>query len=135
MPASLRYSALFARPWKIANSPLPGVNPQNKAIAINELAKREGYDLSHSYAYSDSLTDLPMLEAVGMPHAVNPDSGLREISIERGWPVLTFEKPASSTVPGCQSLTGQKTVSPTVPGRQSPTFQNQPAQLHQDVKA
>jgi HAD superfamily hydrolase (TIGR01490 family) len=68
---------------------------QNKAIAINELAKREGYDLSRSFAYSDSLTDLPMLEAVGMPHAVNPDSGLREIAIERGWPVLTFEKPAA----------------------------------------
>jgi hypothetical protein len=34
-----------------------------------------------------------MLEAVGMPHVVNPDSGLREIAIERGWPVLTFEKP------------------------------------------
>ena len=48
-----------------------------KAEAIRELAESEGYDLARCYAYSDSATDLPMLEAVGHPHAVNPDRALR----------------------------------------------------------
>ena len=48
---------------------------ETKAEAIRELAETEGYDLSRSYAYSDSVTDLPMLEAVGHPYAVNPDRG------------------------------------------------------------
>ncbi|HYA52228.1 MAG TPA: HAD-IB family hydrolase, partial [Streptosporangiaceae bacterium] len=42
------------------------------------------------YAYSDSVTDLPMLEIVGHPRAVNPDRALRRIAQQRGWPVLTF---------------------------------------------
>jgi HAD superfamily hydrolase (TIGR01490 family) len=67
----------------------------NKAAAIRELAQRHGYDLAASHAYSDSSTDLPMLEAVGLPSAVNPDRGLRKIAVERGWPVLTFSKPVS----------------------------------------
>jgi hypothetical protein len=49
--------------------------------------------LSACYAYSDSVTDLPMLEAVGQPHAVNPDKGLRRVAVERGWPVDDFRRP------------------------------------------
>ena len=48
---------------------------ENKAGAIEELAAAEGYDLSRSYAYSDSITDVHMLEIVGHPHVVNPDKG------------------------------------------------------------
>ena len=48
------------------------------------------YSLPHCYAYSDSVTDLPMLEIVGNPRAVNPDRALRRIALQRGWPVLTF---------------------------------------------
>ncbi|MPZ61348.1 MAG: HAD-IB family hydrolase [Propionibacteriales bacterium] len=66
---------------------------ENKALAIRELAEREGYDLSRSFAYSDSSTDRPMLEAVGHPYAVNPDKQLRAEAAERGWPVLDFSKP------------------------------------------
>ena len=66
-----------------------------KAAAIRELAESEGYDLSRSYAYSDSSTDLPMLEAVGHPYAVNPDRALRRAAAERGWPVLVFSKPVA----------------------------------------
>ena len=55
----------------------------------------EGYDLEHSYAYSDSVTDVPMLEAVGHPHAVNPDRELRRIASSNGWPVLVFTKPVA----------------------------------------
>ena len=50
---------------------------ETKAEAIRELAALEGYDLTRCYAYSDSATDLPMLEAVGHPYAVNPDRALR----------------------------------------------------------
>lgn len=68
---------------------------ENKASAIKELAAEHGYDLAVSHAYSDSITDLPMLEAVGHPTVVNPDRGLRALAAERGWPVLEFTKPVS----------------------------------------
>jgi HAD superfamily hydrolase (TIGR01490 family) len=61
-----------------------------KAEAVRELAADRGYDLAASYAYSDSITDLPLLEEVGHPTAVNPDRALRKIAVERGWPILTF---------------------------------------------
>ena len=63
-----------------------------KATAIRELAEREGFDLTACYAYSDSESDLPMLEAVGHPVAVNPDATLGRIARERGWDVLRFER-------------------------------------------
>ncbi len=66
---------------------------ENKALALTELAEQEGYDLPASAAYSDSITDLPMLEAVGHPHAVNPDKALRKVATARGWPILDFTKP------------------------------------------
>jgi HAD superfamily hydrolase (TIGR01490 family) len=68
---------------------------ENKAAAIKELAAERGYDLTACHAYSDSITDLPMLEAVGHPTVVNPDKGLRALAAERGWPVLEFSKPVS----------------------------------------
>jgi len=58
-----------------------------KAKAIQLLAQERGIDLSDSHAYSDSTNDLPLLESVGHPHAVNPDHGLRRIARTRGWPV------------------------------------------------
>ncbi|WP_199443983.1 HAD-IB family hydrolase [Umezawaea beigongshangensis] len=66
---------------------------ENKAVAARELAAEHGYDLSRSFAYSDSVTDLPLLELVGHPTVVNPDRGLRKIAAQRGWPVLTFSDP------------------------------------------
>ncbi|HEX8779754.1 MAG TPA: HAD family hydrolase [Nocardioides sp.] len=66
-----------------------------KAAAIRDLARVAGYDLENSFAYSDSITDLPMLEAVGHAHAVNPDKDLRRIAHERGWPVLVFTRPVA----------------------------------------
>ncbi|WP_225798944.1 HAD family phosphatase [Streptomyces sp. NK15101] len=64
-----------------------------KAEAVRELAESEGYDLSRCYAYSDSATDIPMLEAVGHPYVVNPDRTLRREAVARDWPVLAFDKP------------------------------------------
>ena len=61
-----------------------------KASRVRELASRRGYRLPDCYAYSDSVTDLPMLEVVGYPRVVNPDRALRKIAAARHWPVLTF---------------------------------------------
>jgi HAD superfamily hydrolase (TIGR01490 family) len=66
-----------------------------KAEAIEELAAELGIDLEGSFAYSDSVTDLPMLEAVGNPVPVNPDKELRKIALERGWDTRAFRKPVS----------------------------------------
>ena len=54
-----------------------------------------GYDLENSYGYSDSVTDVPMLEAVGHAYAVNPDRELRRAAAAHGWPVLVFTKPVA----------------------------------------
>jgi HAD superfamily hydrolase (TIGR01490 family) len=59
-----------------------------KAAAIVALAAERDIDLSASAAYSDSATDLPMLEAVGRPTAVNPERRLARVADDRGWPVL-----------------------------------------------
>ena len=66
---------------------------ENKASAIRELAEAEGYDLDASYAYSDSITDAPMLGTVGHAFAVNPDRALRRLAVERGWGTLSFVRP------------------------------------------
>jgi HAD superfamily hydrolase (TIGR01490 family) len=68
---------------------------KEKARAILRMAEERGYDLAECYAYSDSVTDVPMLEAVGFPHAVNPDKDLRREAAQRGWPVLEFDKPVA----------------------------------------
>lgn len=67
----------------------------NKAAEIRRLAAAQGIALVDSYAYSDSISDLPMMEAVGHPHAVNPDKELREVAEERGWPILEFRRQVS----------------------------------------
>ncbi len=66
---------------------------ENKAAGIRELAATRGWDLARCHAYSDSITDLPMLSAVGLPTAVNPDRALRRHATEHGWPVRTFSRP------------------------------------------
>jgi len=68
---------------------------ENKAKAVTDLARKRGYDLAECYAYSDSITDLSMLETVGHAFAVNPDKELRKQAKERGWPVLVFERPVA----------------------------------------
>jgi HAD superfamily hydrolase (TIGR01490 family) len=61
-----------------------------KVVAIAEVAERDGIDLGASFAYSDSATDLPMLEAVGHPIAVNPDRDLLRAARANGWEVRRF---------------------------------------------
>jgi HAD superfamily hydrolase (TIGR01490 family) len=64
-----------------------------KVDAVGELAKERGYDLADCYAYSDSSSDIPLLECVGHPTAVNPDRTLRRMAAEKSWPVLAFRHP------------------------------------------
>ena len=66
---------------------------EGKAEAVRSIAERVGVDLEHSYAYSDSIADLPMLEAVGHPVAVNPDKELRKQAEEREWDIRDFRRP------------------------------------------
>jgi len=66
---------------------------EQKAEAIRALAARVGIDLAGSYAYSDSITDVPMLEAVGNPVAVNADKDLRKLADEREWQIRDFRRP------------------------------------------
>ncbi|HTY72229.1 MAG TPA: HAD-IB family hydrolase [Actinomycetes bacterium] len=89
-----------------------------KAEAMRALAQEKGYDLAASYAYSDSFTDLPMLEAVGHPYAVNPDRALRKAAAERGWPVLSFARPVAlrRRFPGADASTPQKAAAVAVVG-------------------
>lgn len=68
---------------------------ENKATAIRELAAERGYDLDRSYAYSDSITDAPMLAVVGEAFVVNPDRALRREAAENGWGALTFTRPVA----------------------------------------
>jgi len=69
-----------------------------KAAAITTLASREGLDLARCSAYSDSANDLPMLELVGHPSAVNPDSDLLRTARDRGWPVHEFRSGRRATM-------------------------------------
>jgi HAD superfamily hydrolase (TIGR01490 family) len=70
------------------------LHADNKAACVRELAEARGFDLAECTAYSDSHTDLPFLEVVGKPVAVNPDRALRRVAAERGWPILEFSRRA-----------------------------------------
>ncbi len=77
------------------------VYADEKVAALREVADRDGVDLDHSWAYSDSATDIPMLAAVGHPVAVNTDRELARAARERGWQVEHFrlEVPLRERVP------------------------------------
>ncbi|MEZ2121818.1 HAD family hydrolase [Corynebacterium sp. CCM 9204] len=64
-----------------------------KRQALLDLAREHSYNLDRSFAYSDSATDIPMLEAVGTAVAVNPDRPLKKTALQRGWEIRTFKNP------------------------------------------
>ena len=68
----------------------PLLAEQEKVAAVDRFCREYNVDTARSKAYSDSLSDLPMLEAVGLPSAVNPDRRLRRVANDRGWPVLNL---------------------------------------------
>ena len=61
-----------------------------KTVAVRELADRFGLDLERCSAYSDSYNDLPMLNEVGDPCAINPDARLREHARAHGWRIRDY---------------------------------------------
>ena len=67
---------------------------EGKAEHIRKLAAEKGYDLAHCYSYSDSASDLPMMQIVGHPVAVNPDRALEAVAHRRGWPIVEFNRQA-----------------------------------------
>ncbi|TMK68934.1 MAG: HAD family hydrolase [Actinobacteria bacterium] len=70
----------------------PFVYGEGKVAKMRDFAEEHDIDLAASWAYSDSVSDLPMLRAVGHPVAVNPDTELAEIAVEEGWRVMRFER-------------------------------------------
>ena len=77
-----------------------------KAAAVASLAEREGLDLSRCSAYSDSSNDLPMLQLVGHPNAVNPDAELRAEARRGGWPVHDFRSGRKATLVALPTAAG-----------------------------
>lgn len=69
----------------------PVLASATKASWMRTYAEREGINLSASYAYSDSMSDLPMLSIVGHPAAVNPDMRLRQTALHHDWPILNLK--------------------------------------------
>ncbi|MBA3605233.1 MAG: HAD-IB family hydrolase [Acidimicrobiia bacterium] len=69
-----------------------------KVTAMEEIARWDGLDLAQCYAYSDSASDLPMLEAVGHPVAVNPDGRLARHARAHGWPIVHFSQRTKAVV-------------------------------------
>jgi phosphoserine phosphatase len=68
-----------------------------RAQALMDYADRHGFDLSEAVAYADSTSDLPMLEAVGFPVAVNPETRLAALARKRGWLVEHFDKASGAS--------------------------------------
>ncbi|OGC03165.1 hypothetical protein A2276_07125 [candidate division WOR-1 bacterium RIFOXYA12_FULL_43_27] len=69
-----------------------GISGEKKAEAITLLAKKLGINLNTSYAYSDHISDLPFLEKVGIPVAINPDKQLRKICEKKGWEIYFLKE-------------------------------------------
>lgn len=69
-----------------------------KAAAARALARREGLDLTRCSAYSDSANDMPLLQLVGHPNAVNPDAELLAEARKRNWPVHDFRSGRKATL-------------------------------------
>lgn len=84
----------------------PFVYGEGKVEAIAKLSAEQGYDLRLCYGYSDSVSDLPMLELVGHPVAVNPDSALEALAHQRGWPTVVFSRQRKRVVKTTTAVTG-----------------------------
>ncbi len=74
---------------ELSGAPVAG---EARARMLASFARRRNLDLSRSYAYADSISDLPMMEAVGNPVAVNPDSRLQKAARERGWEIKDWRR-------------------------------------------
>ena len=81
-----------------------------KADAVAKMAAERGVELAECAAYSDSINDLPLLESVGYPHAVNPETELRRIALARGWPIHELRTRRKALLIGIPAGLGGATV-------------------------
>ena len=88
-----------------------------KACRVRDLAGARGYRLADCFAYTDSITDLPLLEAVGHPRAVNPDRALRRVARRRDWPVLEFRTRSPALRPAGPALRRGRLARPDHPAQ------------------
>ena len=88
---------------RLVGEPLHG---PAKADAIRALAEHEGLDLSRCYAYSDSSNDIPMLQLVGKPCAINPDARLRAHAKAHGWRIRDYRTGRKAAKVGVPALAG-----------------------------
>ncbi len=86
---------------------------EGKAEHIRKLAAEHGYDLQQCYAYSDSASDLPMMQIVGNPIAVNPDRSMMAVAHRRGWPVVEFDRERKAIIRLAFAGTGAATAGMT----------------------
>jgi len=91
----------------------PFVYGEGKAEAIETLAAERGYDLDRSFSYSDSASDLPMMEMVGHPVAVNPDRPLEAVAHQRGWPMVVFSRRTKKAVKTTTAVAGSAALATT----------------------
>jgi HAD superfamily hydrolase (TIGR01490 family) len=91
IPGQFLCTMLESRDGRLTGEAIPPVcYGPGKVIWAERFAVKEGIDLDASYFYTDSVSDLPLLERVGHPVAVNPDPRLRRAARQRGWPIETF---------------------------------------------
>jgi HAD superfamily hydrolase (TIGR01490 family) len=81
-----------------------------KVTSMEEIARWDGLDLGQCYAYSDSASDLPMLEAVGHPVAVNPDARLTRHARAHGWPIVRFSQRTKSVIRRSAAAAGASAI-------------------------
>jgi len=104
LAASLGMTGAIATKGKVVDGRYTGeldgpfVYGAGKSEVIGKLAADRGYELELCYAYSDSISDIPMMEMVGHPVAVNPDSNLEAVARERGWPIVIFARKTKRAV-------------------------------------
>ena len=92
---------------RLVGAPMHG---PEKAKAVAEMAAERGIELAECAAYSDSINDLPLLESVGFPHAVNPETELRRLALRRGWPIHELRTRRKALLVGIPAGLGGITV-------------------------
>ncbi len=85
-------SLVFADGVATGEVKAPLIAEEEKVRAMKALCREYGTEMKQSKAYSDSFSDLPMLEAVGIPAAVNPDRRLKRVALDRGWTILDLKR-------------------------------------------
>ena len=93
----LMYTHMEAKDGKLTGRVIdPICFGEGKVYWLQQLIEGEGIDLARSYFYTDSITDLPLLELVGHPQVVNPDPLLYRAAVKRRWPVRFFKDPTTA---------------------------------------